>query len=138
MKNKSLWVMVATLSMAVICCVTTQFVSYESSLITQPDMSNDQNIWISDKFEIDRIVPIETTKNYVMSDMLQRVILYNDNIIILDHLTSGIFVADAYSGKIKTHINRRGRGPGESNIIRDITIDEQNEQILAYNVSCWF
>lgn len=115
-------------------CVSSEPPYRQTILIEQPDLQyNEYNTWFSDRFVLDRIVPIETTKDYVMTDMFGRVILYHDNIIILDHLTSSIYVVDAISGKIKTYINRKGRGPGESSRIRDIAFDDQNEQILAYN-----
>ena len=113
-------------------CATTQNFQYEAdNLIWQPEISN--NSWFNNYFEIERIVQIETTDDYMMSDLPKRIILYNDKLIILDAKTSNIFVVDAYTGKIITHINRPGRGSGEWRHVLDITIDDQNEQILAYN-----
>jgi len=114
-------------------CVTTDFISREGLSIAQPDVSILYNDWISNKFELDRIVPIETTADYIISDVLKRVILYKDKLIILDDNWPSIFVLNAYNGKVETHINRKGRGPGESRKILDIAFDDQNEQILVYN-----
>ena len=114
-------------------CVTNEFSSSEGLLVAQPDISITNSDWFTNNFELDRIVQIETTKKYLMSDMLKRVILYKDKLIILDKDTRTIFIVNAYTGKVEAHINRKGRGPGESRFIVDIAFDDKNEQILAYN-----
>jgi hypothetical protein len=88
--------------------------------------------WMNDHLELDEIIPIETTENYLLGH-IKRVILYKDKLIVLDHDWPSIFVLDAHTGTVETHINRKGRGPGESNIIFDIAFDDQLEQILVFN-----
>jgi len=88
--------------------------------------------WMNAHFELDRIVPIETTKDYILGNV-QRVILYKDKLIILDMRWPSIFVLNVNTGKIETYINRKGKGPGESNNICDIAFDDKLEQILAFN-----
>jgi len=113
-------------------CITTEFTSRYSTSIEQP-VSTIEDGWLSNYFELDRIVPIETTDSFVMSEGIKRFIQYKNKLIFLDYFTASIYVADAYSGKIETYINRKGRGPGEWHRVMDISFDDQNEQILAYN-----
>jgi len=110
--------------------------------ITQPEIlplkmamaqRENSNSWIRNNIELDRIVQIETTEKFVMGTFIKRVILYNDTLIILDKDTNTIFIVNAYTGKVYAHINRRGRGPGESRFIIDIAFDEKKEEILIYN-----
>ena len=118
-------------------CDNTELVFTQGDIsIAQPevfDIRANPNPWIRNNLELDRIVQIETTEKYVMGDYFARVILYKDKLIILDKDTHTIFIINAYTGKVEAHINRKGRGPGESRFIVDIAFDDKNEQILAYN-----
>jgi hypothetical protein len=82
-------------------------------------------------FALETVLPIETTHDFLMGDV-QRVIAYKDKLIILDHF-SGIFVVSYATGKVEACIKRLGGGPGEWRLIRDIAVDEQAENILAFN-----
>ena len=82
-------------------------------------------------FALETILPIETTDEFLMTD-INRVLLYKDKLIILDRM-SGIFIVNFAEGKIETQIKRIGAGPGESKVITDITIDEQTGTIMAFN-----
>jgi hypothetical protein len=82
-------------------------------------------------FALETLLPIETTHDFLMGD-IKRVIAYKDKLIILDNF-SGIFVVRYATGKIETYIKRTGRGPGEWRSIMDIAVDEQAENILAFN-----
>jgi len=113
-------------------CATAQHGSYKSVSIAQPDETIEGE-WFNNSFELDRIVPLETTENFVMSSALQRFVQFKNNLIFFDYVTASVFVADASTGKIKTKICRKGRGPGEWHVIIDIAFDEQNEEILVYN-----
>jgi len=113
-------------------CATTQHALKESISIAQP-VTTIEGGWFNNYFELDRIVPLETTENFVMSFDVRRFIQYKNNLIFFDYITASVFVADAYTGEIKTKICRRGRGPGEWHRIIDVAFDKQNEQILVYN-----
>ena len=88
--------------------------------------------YMNDHFELDKIISIETSNDYVIG-YIRRIIFHKDKLIILDGKWPGIFVVNANTGKIETHINRKGRGPGESNVICDIAYNDDLEQILAFN-----
>jgi hypothetical protein len=82
-------------------------------------------------FEIESVVPIETTDDFLVST-IKDVICTHDNIIILNS-DSRIFVIDALTGKAKQSIGRKGNGPGESRSILDITFDTQSGNIIVMN-----
>ena len=103
----------------------------ESILITVPE-SQQESAWIKNNLVLDRIVQIETTAEHVLG-YVKRIILYKDKFIILDGQQPCILVVNAYTGKVETNINRKGRGPGESSTILDIAFDEKKEQILVFN-----
>ncbi|MDR1782778.1 MAG: 6-bladed beta-propeller [Dysgonamonadaceae bacterium] len=83
-------------------------------------------------FELETVIPIETTDEFLMTDVIRRVIHFKDKLFILNGKTA-IFIVDYSTGKVETQINRRGIGPGESVHISDIAIDERNSQILVFN-----
>ena len=83
-------------------------------------------------FELETVIPIETTDKFLMGGNVLRVLSYKNKLIILDD-RSTIYVVDYVTGKIDTYIRRIGAGPGESKIIIDISFDEQTETILAFN-----
>ena len=114
-------------------CETPRYFSNADILIAQPEVSTSGQTWIRNNLELDRLVQIETTESYLMGDLIRRVILHKDKLIILDKRTHTVFVVNAHTGKVEIHINRRGRGPGESRFIIDIAFDCVNEQILVYN-----
>jgi hypothetical protein len=82
-------------------------------------------------FEIESVVPIETNDNFLIS-IIKKVIYEQDNIIILT-TNSCIFVIDSRTGKAKSSIERKGKGPGESRTITDITFDAVSRNIIAMN-----
>jgi hypothetical protein len=98
-------------------------------LLTLPKSTNEE--MFKRNFELELIVPVETTDEYLFA-YVKRVIFYMDKLIILT-VNNEIFVVNAYSGKVETHINRKGNGPGESKNIRDIAFDDKMERILVLN-----
>jgi hypothetical protein len=85
----------------------------------------------ADFFEMESIVPIETKDDFIIST-IKKVVCADDNIIILDD-KSRIFVIDSRTGKAKFGIDKKGRGPGESNNILDITFDTLARNIIVLN-----
>ena len=119
-----------------VSCETTLLFTKGDNIIMQPramTMEDEHGTWLMEKFELDRIVQIETTDDYIMGGFIRRVIKFEDKLIILCGDTNTIFVVDAYTGKVATHIDRKGRGPGESRIIVDIAFDYKNQEILVFN-----
>jgi hypothetical protein len=115
-------------------CATKSDIDFnETKLVVVPDIKQQQeNQWIKNNLELDGIVPIETTDEFLLSG-IKRVILYKDKLILLDRRQPNIFVVNAYTGKVETFINNRGIGPGESRQIRDIAFDDKREHILVFN-----
>jgi len=105
---------------------------FNGILLNVPDEET-MGQYFLENFELEDLVPIETTNEFLLSGIKNDVIYYKEKIIIADQVTSSIFVVDAFTGKIETKICRRGRGPGESNIILSIAFDEINEKIIVYN-----
>ncbi len=111
-------------------CASNQTIA-EQKLLTTPDQSSNAQA-CKTFFELESIVPIETSEDYLIS-YLDRVISYKDKIILLTRNDKSIFVINTHTGKVETHIKRIGTGPGESNIIIDIAFDDQLENIIVLN-----
>ncbi|MDR1153521.1 MAG: 6-bladed beta-propeller [Bacteroidales bacterium] len=127
MKNLSLYLV----SIFLYSCTGNQPVTDNRILLLHPDKKTTGEVFHS-SFELERIVPVETTHDFLLANV-DRVIFYKSKIIILDTSTTSIFVVDASTGKVETHIHRKGRGPGDSMNICDIAFDERLEQILVFN-----
>jgi len=106
---------------------------YESTAtkLSIPMVSKNDS-YFKNNFEIEKIIAIETTDEYLLSG-IKRIIRYKDKLIILERKGVEIFVVNVGTGKVETHINRRGRGPGESMHVCDIAFDNEKEQILIFN-----
>jgi len=111
-------------------CTVKQSVYTETELVAFPAIQQDDQ-WIKNNIELYRIVPIETTDDYLLT-YIKRVILYKEKLIILDRQSS-IFVVNMISGKIEKSIQSIGSGPGESRQIRDIAVDDKRGHILVFN-----
>jgi hypothetical protein len=145
MQKRQLWIMIAALSIAVVCwSIWVMFRPQPTESVQGNQPVTDSQIVLShpvkkttgeilhSSFELERIVPIETTQDFLLVGA-NRVIFHNNKIIILDRHTISIFVVDASTGKVETHIHRKGRGLGESRNICDIAFDDKLEQILVFN-----
>jgi hypothetical protein len=82
-------------------------------------------------FELESVVPI-ATDNELLLTKITKVIPYKDKLIILD-VSGLICIINSNTGEKELVINRKGNGPGESKVIMDIAIDEESENILAFN-----
>ena len=114
------------------CSDKSQKVNNESPILLKVGQKADKTQLFKEYFELETIIPIETTDEFLMGDGIRRVLSYKDKLIILDW-RSAIFVVDYATGKIDTYIHRIGVGPGESKLIKDISFDEHSETILAFN-----
>ncbi|MDR2424698.1 MAG: 6-bladed beta-propeller [Prevotellaceae bacterium] len=81
-------------------------------------------------FELDDIVPIETTDDCLISH-INKAIRYKDLLVFADRRKS-VFVMNIKTGKIETSILRQGQGPGEWRQFRDIAVDDKHGHILVY------
>lgn len=127
MKNLNLYLILVFLC----SCTGSQPIADNQILLTHPVKKTTGEVFL-DHFELEAIMPIETTKDFLLSG-INRVIYHKTKIIILDRSATSIFVIDANNGKVETHIHRKGRGPGESLNILDIAFDDKSEQILVFN-----
>jgi hypothetical protein len=127
MKNLSLYL----ISVFLYSCTGNHPVTNNQIVLSHPVKKTTGEI-IHRSFELERIVPIETTHDFLLAGV-NRVIFYKNKIIILDRRATSIFIVDASTGKVETHIHRKGRGPGESMNISDIAFDDKLEQILVFN-----
>ena len=85
-------------------------------------------------FELDNVIPIETTDEFLIGNSIKRVVAYKDKLVILDD-KSAILVVDYATGKVDTYFKKIGQGPGESIKVLDICIDDKTETIIAFNDS---
>jgi hypothetical protein len=112
-------------------CMTNQSVTENRILLLAPDKPQATHIF-ENCFELESIVPVETTNDLLISG-IKKVLCYKDKIIILARKTHNIFIINASTGKAEAIINRIGNGPGESKSILDITVDDQEDRILVFN-----
>jgi hypothetical protein len=127
MKN----IKVYLISLLFISCGSNRPVSDDQILLSLPVTQTTGQFFCSN-FEIETIIPVETTQDFLLA-RINRVIFYKNKIIIADRQTTSVFVVDANTGKVETHIHRKGRGPGESMHICDVAFDDKLEQILVFN-----
>lgn len=86
----------------------------------------------SDFFSFDSYTFLETSKDGIVGS-IDRAIVRNDTIFVLDtKVSKGIFVFKL-DGKFLYSINKKGNGPGEINSIQDFTFIGDNIAILNNN-----
>jgi hypothetical protein len=104
----------------------------ENHILLKVGKKAEKTQFFKEYFELETVIPIETTDESVMGDGIRRVIAYKDKLIILDR-AHAILVVNYHTGKVETFIKRKGQGPGESRSIMDIAFDDQTETILVFN-----
>jgi hypothetical protein len=114
----------------VISCANKKSIEDLSQIVLDIDNIATKEVF-TEYFEIKSIVPIETKNDFLISN-IKKVIYDQDNIIILT-TNSCIFVVDSHTGNAKLAIDRKGNGPGESKLIRDITFDPVLHNIIVMN-----
>jgi hypothetical protein len=115
---------------ALVACSNNKSTNDLSHILTIQNPTNDGIF--AESFEIESIVPIETTNDFIISNIKKVICADTDNIIILDD-KSCIFVIDSRTGKAKFSIDKKGQAPGESNNISDITFDTLSRNIIVLN-----
>lgn len=90
----------------------------------------DKFLTSSDYFDSIDIVPLETTEKSLIAS-INRIIVYNDNIYILDRKSNSVLVFNI-SGSFTFRIKSIGRGPGEYMQVGDFCVDLENEKIVVY------
>lgn len=88
--------------------------------------------YFGDHFALDRIVPIETTDDFLISG-LNKVINLGNDLLLFSAQEGIVALIDAFSGKVQMVIRRKGNGPGESNRVLDVAYDELSGNIFIYN-----
>jgi hypothetical protein len=79
-----------------------------------------------------RYIKLETTDESLIGNIKQ-VIFYDGLFFIKDNKSASIFVFDQ-TGKYKSKISKKGRGPGEYVGITRMMIDRKNRQIILYDI----
>lgn len=97
-----------------------------------PLPSENSDGYFSSHFMLERIVPIETTDDFLISG-LNKVIDLGDRLLLFSAQEGIVALADASSGKIQMVVRRKGNGPGESNRVLDVAFDELSGKIFIYN-----
>ena len=100
-------------------------------ILIVPDNPTDEGQTFFENFELENIVPVETTDDYLVT-YPNKIVRYRDKLIFKTS-TGYIFVVNIETGKVEGFINRKGNGPGEYHNISDITVDERTGEIIVYN-----
>ena len=79
-------------------------------------------------------IPLETTDDILLSGTCMLVYVSDKYLVIRDITQSSVFVFDQ-NGKIITHLNRRGQGDREYNMMSGVVFDEQNEEIFILDIA---
>jgi hypothetical protein len=130
MKRRALKIAAAVAVVSITLCGSKSASREESAVKTiSVDFSKMKN---SEKekglFSSCKIVPLETNDSCLIG-RINKVILWQDRIFILDHYqTASVFIFDG-SGKWINTISRRGQGPDDYADLTDMFFDEQ-EQLL--------
>lgn len=91
---------------------------------------NENSIDFSDLLEISEIVELETNNESLFGE-IENIIFYKDKIVILDTWkTNSIYIFNK-SGRFLNRINKIGAGPGEYSLIKGISIDTINNNVIA-------
>lgn len=112
------------------CSISNRAEEKQPLLLNIPDKQD--KAYFMNHFELDNIVPIETTDSFLVSDV-KKVIKEKDEVILLSSDNKSVFIIDSKTGGVLTHIHKPGTGLGESNIILDIAFDDLSEHVLIYN-----
>lgn len=87
--------------------------------------------FVSDVVESVRYVPLETTKESLIS-YIEKVVPYKDYILVLDVFGKGFLAFDS-KGRFRHRIGSEGKGPGEFLNPIAFTVDAQNEEVLLFD-----
>lgn len=94
------------------------------------EIDKDHPILYSDLFKSVEIVPLETTEEFLVSDISQ-VRCVDGKIFVFDGRQSAVFIFDR-KGKALNKIDNKGQGPNEYVHIRAFDIDENEKLIYLY------
>ena len=111
-------------------CNNTSSKDDESNILTLEFPENSNNNLISENLSITNIVVLETVDASLVRH-IKRIIKHDDKLIVLN---SGkeILIFNK-EGKFLNKINKKGNGPNEYTNIIDITLDDNNENIIIYS-----
>ena len=97
-------------------------------LVIPVDVNQNYPVRLSEISEEIQKVELETSDDCLIK-FIEKVLLVEDRIFVLDRQAGGIIQVFDYSGKFLFSINKRGQGPGEYLTILNISADEVNNHI---------
>jgi hypothetical protein len=95
-------------------------------------LKNEQTVLLSSIGKELEYIPLETTSNSLMGEIL-RIEFTQDYIFITANPSNGLLQFDR-KGKFIRIVGGKGRGPGEYPGINDFCVDQKNEKVY---ISCW-
>ena len=93
------------------------------------DLPTEDSVYLSDIMEISRYIVLETPSDEHLVGEISKIIHADSLFIILDQITSSIFVFEHTDGKMISHISKLGRGHGEYLSIIDIAYNTRDKTI---------
>ena len=92
-----------------------------------------EQYYFSDIFQIEAMVPLETSADFFVSKS-PKVVTVDGNYYIHEKKLSGLYVFNT-NGRFLHQIGKLGQGPGEYYKISDFDIDKEKQQVLVYSNS---
>lgn len=102
---------------------------YDVTNININDLLPEDSVCLSDIMEISKYIVLETPGDEHLVGEITKIIHADSKFIILDQITSSIFIFEDTDGKMISHISRLGRGHGEYLSIIDIAYNTKDKTI---------
>ena len=100
---------------------------FADTIVITPNMIK-ESVPISELFCKVKFVPLETTDDCLIGE-IDKLLIHNDNFLILDRMTSSLFIF-SNMGKFIHKIQQVGRGPNEFVELHDFFINKENNYLI--------
>ncbi|MDR0572675.1 MAG: 6-bladed beta-propeller [Tannerella sp.] len=117
------------LLLLLISCSDKQSNDFETQITV--DYKNLSEVRLSEYVEDVSVVKLETSGDCIIGN-IAKIQLYEDRIYILDDLSNAVYIFDK-NGAFTGCLNRRGAGPGEYVLLKDMCVSEKGILVLDFS-----